>query len=113
MESLAEWIAKNIWFGMLWLMRRNWMRKLHSIALGSLPKSARNAILHQMNRQDRFALRNGRMILKFAILVLLSSLAISIAFEIFWLCYLHGVFIHPENSQSLQSYNFLVPMLFN
>lgn len=77
---IARWIARRVWWAMLWLMRRRWMRRLQRASVNLFPASKRDAIRESMIRQDRFARRWGLMILQFAILIFLYSLVFTLLF---------------------------------
>lgn len=83
MTPVADWIARRVWWGMLWLMRRRWMRALQArfVALAPTP-AARERAKASMRRQDQFARRHGLVILRWAILVALYIVALQIAYAI-------------------------------
>lgn len=67
MIRLADWLTKWIWFSVLWLMRRDSIRSLHG---RHFQGSRRQAFV----KQNFFALKYGRRILRVIILLFLAYL---------------------------------------
>ena len=81
MYRLARWIARNLWWGSLWLMRRRWMRHLQSSAIAWLPaKQAERAHLNLV-RQNALGRRIGLRLITFMVLIILLSLAIQLVYS--------------------------------
>jgi hypothetical protein len=80
LSHLARWLARHLWWGMLWLMRRPWMSSLQRRSLLLFPPASRERTWKSMVRQNRFARRYGLKILTVAVNVLLASIIITLSF---------------------------------
>lgn len=80
MSTLAGWLAYWTWASILWLMRRPSMKRAQVGWLQWMPTGMRDRLLESHQRQNRWARRHGRRLLKAAYLLLLLSMS-------FTLCY--------------------------
>lgn len=76
-SALARWLARRAWWGMLFLMRRPWMRWAQERAVRTLPASARAGVRRSVADQNRFARKIGLPMLTVAFNLLLASMAIT------------------------------------
>lgn len=96
MNAVADWLARRLWFGMLWLMRRPWMRRLQRSSVKMWPERMRDRVAQSMVRQDRFARRYGFRIVRFAILIMLASMLLTSVFLVVLKLNEEGYFARPE-----------------
>ncbi|HRF59176.1 MAG TPA: hypothetical protein PLH94_04590 [Fimbriimonadaceae bacterium] len=96
MSRIAAWLARRLWFAMLWLMRRPWMRRLQRWTISRVPPERRDAARRSMYRQDRFARRHGLRVLTFAITLLLGSLLLTLFWFLGLALYEAGALTPPE-----------------
>lgn len=77
MSAIAHWIARQLWWWMLWLMRRPWIKRLQraSTRLGGPNRQRRN--WESLKRQNAFAMRHGLRVLTFSITLLLASAVVT------------------------------------
>ncbi len=73
-NAIARWMARQTWRGMLWLMRRGWMRRLQRGSMNLIPASRRAGARENRMRQNRFARRHGVPLLTFMFKLLLASI---------------------------------------
>jgi hypothetical protein len=66
-------MARCTWYGMLWLMRRPWMRRLQRASMRVVLAPHREAVSRRRMQTDRFARRHGLRVLTFMFGVLLAS----------------------------------------
>jgi hypothetical protein len=78
---LAEFLARRLWWAMLWLMRRPAMRRLQRNSVKLLPESKREKAWQNIRRQEAWARDNGLPLLK----VVITFLLISIGLTLTWL----------------------------
>lgn len=64
---MARWLARRLWYGMLWLIRRPLSRKLQRAAVNLAPPHRREKVRTSMIQQERFARRIGLPLLTFVI----------------------------------------------
>lgn len=96
MGALADWLARRLWYGMLWLMRRRWMRRLQNASINLWPKRIRPRMRESYLRQNQFARRYGLKVLRFSIFLLLASLALTLTLIIVLRLYDEG-FLYPPS----------------
>lgn len=80
MSFIAKLMARELWWAMLWLMRRRWMKRLQRASLRLVPTERRPRALESMRRQNALARKLGLPILVFAMNLVLASLIITGAF---------------------------------
>lgn len=80
MSFIAKLMARELWWAMLWLMRRPWMKQFQRASLRLVRSERRPRALNSMRRQNMLARRFGLPILVFAMNLVLASLIITGAF---------------------------------
>lgn len=97
MSALARLLARRLWWALLWLMRRPWMKRLHRATAAWLPEGARRRARRSIVRQNRLARRYGLMTLTFSFNLLLASLALTLTFMAALHLYESGVLTLPDD----------------
>lgn len=80
MNSVAHFAARRLWWAMLWLMRRAWMKRLQRASFRLFKDGNRGRAWKSFQRQNAFARRWGLRMLTAALNLLLASLAITVSF---------------------------------
>jgi hypothetical protein len=94
---LAYRIARVVWWGMLWFMRRRAIRRMRTKSWAMWPEPIRGRIKRSMLAQDKWALRHG---LRIVTAITAFTLGCMIMWLIFTLCQFlldNGVFTIPES----------------
>jgi len=81
MSRLARKTARLVWWLMLLLMRRPWMKWLQRASLKAFPRWLRGRARRSFVRQNSFARRYGLRILTVVFTVFYASLAINVCYE--------------------------------
>jgi hypothetical protein len=76
----ARWIARLIWIGMIWAMRRPLMKRLQRLSWQMWREPTRSRAHTSLIRQNRFARRYGIAILAFAVQLFFLSMLLTGAF---------------------------------
>lgn len=76
---MIDWLARQIWWGMLWLIRRPLSRRLQRASLKLAPESKREKFRQSMIAQERFARRIGLPVLRFVLRVFFLSAFLTLA----------------------------------
>ncbi len=97
MSALANYLARNLWWAMLWLMRRPVLKRLRRYAPMLAPRDSRDRIRRRMIDQDRFARRHGLGVLRFALSVLLASLTVTVTMAAVLQLYDSGMLTVPDS----------------
>jgi len=96
MSALARYLARVLWWSMLWLMRRPWMkalqRKSTTIFGGRFQEKAR----HSLVSQNRFARKHGLVMLTVALNLMLASFAVTGTYFAVIALYENGTLTLPE-----------------
>ena len=71
MSRIAAWIADWVWFGCLWVMRRPAVYAIQELTIRRFPKAWDNHL-----KQNKFALKYGRRIMRFMFNLLLAYFVI-------------------------------------
>ncbi len=71
---MIEWLARRIWGGMLWFIRRPAIRRLQRASLMLVPESRRERAHQSMIAQERLARRIGLPTLRFVLRLLFFSI---------------------------------------
>lgn len=66
-------ISRFLWYCMLWVMRRPWMKELRRRSPMLLPESRRAQAWERIKAQDQWAMRHGKGILQFLVSLLMAS----------------------------------------
>ena len=82
MKRLARWIARNLWWGSLWLMRRSWMRRLQMASISWLPAPVAGRARANLVRQNALGRRIGLRLINFMVLLILVSLTAQIVYSV-------------------------------
>ncbi|MCC7433842.1 MAG: hypothetical protein IT363_04095 [Methanoregulaceae archaeon] len=80
MSLIAKLLARELWWAMLWLMRRPWMKRLQRASLRLLGEKRRARARDSMRRQNAFARKFGLPLLVFTINLLLASMIITLSY---------------------------------
>ncbi len=80
MSSIANFLARLIWFGILWLMRRKWIKAIQKKSVRILPKGMRARAWACLVRRNRYFIRIGLPMLKFLMNLVVGSLIITSTF---------------------------------
>lgn len=107
MSDFARASARWLWFWMLWLMRRPWMRRLQRRWLLMVPEHRRARALESMVAQNRFALRYGLRTLVVCFNVLYASIALTVVYSVVVRLYLSGALTFPHEAQPTMGRNVL------
>lgn len=81
MGSFSDYLSRRLWFGMLWVMRRSWMRRFQRRVLSLAPASRKEAAWQSYRRQERFARRYGLTMLRWVVSFLLISIVLTFMFH--------------------------------
>jgi len=100
-DGITRTVARQIYGGMLWLMRRPFIRRMQRGSLNLIPASRREKARQSYLRQERFARRIGLPLVTFVVgLAFLSILATAMTMLI-----LEGInqgwFLVPTRSSGL------------
>jgi len=75
---MTRWLARHIWYWMLWSIRRPMARKLQKAALRLIPESRRESARLQAIKQEKFARKIGLPLLTFVINLFFISVALTL-----------------------------------
>jgi hypothetical protein len=95
MSWLAGRLARFVWFGMLWFMRRPPIKRLRRSSVLLVPSRCRERAWRSVVRQDRFARRWGLLTLTLMFNLLLASTLVSGSIVAATALYEAGVFTPP------------------
>jgi hypothetical protein len=93
----AEWIARRLWWVMLWVMRRPLMKRLRRLSWEIWPSPIGRRVKASILGQDRFARLYGLDILTVSVKFSLNCFFIMSAFVSSLVLYDHGVLTMPEH----------------
>lgn len=96
MSSLADFLARRLWWSLLWLMRRPWMRRFQDGAFRLVPEKRRPGALRNHYRQNAFARRYGLRGLRLVILAFLASVSLTVIAYTVLLLLDAGLLVQPE-----------------
>ena len=99
MSALANDMARLLWWYMLWLMRRPWMKALQRRWLTWVRESRRENAKRAVKRQNAWARKWGLPLLRGAMTVLLISVLITITYLIATNLYESGAFQVPQREK--------------
>ena len=74
MGGLVDWLARRIWWGMLWMMRRPTVRRMQRASLRLVPEQRRERRREGFLRSQMFARRIGLPLVKTLVWILLLAL---------------------------------------
>ena len=81
MQRLASWIARRLWWGSLWLMRRPPMRRLQRASMRWMGPERADRAYRGLVRQNALARRVGLPIIRALILAVLVSLLLQMVYS--------------------------------
>lgn len=81
MRRWARWIARRVWWGSLWLMRRRAMRRLQTASMRWMAPERADRARRGLVRQNALARRIGLPLITVVVTVLLVSLAIQAVYS--------------------------------
>lgn len=82
MTVVSRWLARRFWWGILWLMRKPWMRRAQEAPLKYFSESFRTRALESNKRQNSLARKIGLPLITLLIDMIFAVLAISIAVQL-------------------------------
>jgi hypothetical protein len=84
-NRIARFLARRLWWSMLWLMRRRWMRRLQQAAISLSPEGPkRDRARESLLEQERLARRWGLPLLTFSIRMLMLSILLTLLWNLYW-----------------------------
>ena len=81
MERAATWIARRVWWGSLWLMRRSAVRRLQRVSMRWMGPERAARAYRGLVRQNALARRVGLPTIRALILAVLVSLALQLVYS--------------------------------
>lgn len=81
MQRWVRWIARRLWWGSLWLMRRRGIRRLQSASMGWMSPAKAERARRGLARQNALARRIGLRLITFLTTLVLISLAIEATYS--------------------------------
>ncbi|MDX2064790.1 MAG: hypothetical protein SFX74_03500 [Fimbriimonadaceae bacterium] len=100
MGRIATAIARWIWGGMLWFMRRPVLKRARRNAVKILPESLRERAQRSIHAQDRFARRYGIRMLAAVIQLCAVSMLFSITMTLVLIALQNGWLSAPDPTQA-------------
>lgn len=82
MTVVSRWLARRFWWGILWLMRKPWMRRAQEAPLQWFSESFRSRALESNKRQNALARKIGLPLLTVLIDMIIAVCAISVAVQL-------------------------------
>ena len=101
MSALANDMARLLWWYMLWLMRRPWMKALQRRWLRMGSEARQIARLRGFIKQNRFARRWGLLVIRIGMNFVLASALLTIVYLAVLNLYLSGAFSGPKPEQGI------------
>jgi hypothetical protein len=96
MSAIAARLARVLWFYMLWLMRRPWMKALQRRSMGFFRVRENPRKWEHFKKQNRWARRWGLPMLVFSINLLLGSVLLTFTYLTAINLYTSGALQVPE-----------------
>jgi hypothetical protein len=81
MMWLANWLARRLWWGMMWWMRLPRIKRLRHRVFGFAADSPNRARREAILKQEMLARRHGLTILRYAILFLELSIIFTLLYS--------------------------------
>lgn len=78
MIEIARWMGDRLWYLLLWIMRRPLIKRLERGSFRLMPGKWRSRAWENHKRQNAFARRWGRKLMRFCSYVLLISTSIQL-----------------------------------
>ncbi len=80
MLSIARWLARNVWWGLLWFMRRPTIKRWRRDAPSIFPSKMRERIWRSIVHQDQLARRYGLTMLTVTFTLLMLAVLITLSY---------------------------------
>jgi hypothetical protein len=80
MGALARFLARQLWWGMLWLMRRPWMKRLQNRSTTIFGPKREVKMRASLHRQNAIARRWGLTLITLMMNLLLASIVITLVY---------------------------------
>lgn len=97
LSTIANVAARRLWYGMIWLMRRRWMRRLQTFSMRWMAPERRERAYRGLVKQNAFARRIGLPMLRVMFQAILVSIAISCAYHLSVALIQDGYLARPES----------------
>ncbi|HVL38476.1 MAG TPA: hypothetical protein VM328_03700 [Fimbriimonadaceae bacterium] len=97
MSALARWLSRRLWFWMLWIMRRNWMKRLQNATYRLLGSRWSARARRSVVAQNRWARRYGLGLMTLSMNLFLASLFISLSYALTLELYSAGALTVPSD----------------
>jgi len=95
MSALADEMARLLWWYLLWLMRRPWMKRIQRRWLGWVRESRRQGAVKAVKSQNKLARRWGYKTLRLVMNLLLASVLVTVFYLLTLNLYESGAFQVP------------------
>jgi hypothetical protein len=102
MSAIAKDMARLLWWYLLWVMRRPWMKRLQKGWLNWVREAKRQGAAESVKKQNRWARRFGLPLLTLAMNLLLVSVILTVAYLTAINLYEAGAFSVPTTPQTSQ-----------
>lgn len=79
-SSPVDFFARKLWWGMLWFMRRPWMKRLQRWSWQIQPESRREKARLSLQRQNLFALKYGLRLLRLTVMLFFGSVMLTLSY---------------------------------
>jgi len=96
MTVVSRWLARRFWWGILWVMRKPWMRRAQEAPLQWFSESFRQKALESNKRQNSLARKIGLPLITVLIDMIFAVLAISIAVQLLLMAHEQGWLQAPD-----------------
>jgi hypothetical protein len=100
MNALAREMARLLWWYLLWVMRRPWMKRLQNGWLKLVPPKQREKADAIQKKQNRWALKYGLPTLQVAMNFVIASVALTLVYLIIVNLNEAGTFHVPQKSDA-------------
>jgi hypothetical protein len=78
MTQCAHWLARHVWWFLLWFLRRPAIKLFRATAHQRLPKSMQAKAHRNVVEHDKFARKYGVQVLTIMFLILITSILLSL-----------------------------------
>lgn len=92
---MGRWIARRLWFAILWAVRRPSSRRFQRQLVALVPERFRATFVRRMMAQERFARRIGLKVLTFVVNLFLLSVSAGLLLSFFLNATAEGWFVIP------------------
>ena len=98
MTALADEMARLLWWYLLWVMRRPWMKRLQKRWLTWVRESRREGAVAAVKQQNKLARKWGLKVLRIAMTALLASILLTVCYLVALNLYESGAFHVPSKN---------------